>query len=130
MNDRKGASLVIAVMVVSAALFVIAVTNINVGIGDADLSLISSKGEQAYAVAEGCAQEALRQMRRTSSYGVGAGTITFTTSLGSCTIDIIDLGGNQRRVSVVGTTGGSSRRLMLTATVGGTMITIQSWQEF
>jgi len=125
----KAASLIIAVMIVSAALFVVAVTNINVGIGDTDLALVATKGEQAYTAAEGCVQDTLRQMRRSASYGVGSGTITFTSSIGSCTIDVIDIGGNQRRISVTGTVDDFSRRITVIATVGGSVITIQSWQE-
>lgn len=129
MIHQKGASIVIAVMIVSAALFVTAITNISVGIGDADLSLVASKGEQAYAATEGCAYDTLRQIRRSTSYGVGSGTITFTTAQGSCTIDITDIGGNQRSVSVVGVVGDVSRRLTIDLSVQSGLISIQSWRE-
>lgn len=125
----KGASVLIAVMIISAALIVIAIANMNISIGDADLSLAVSKGEQAYEVAQGCAEDTLRNIKRTSSYGIGTGTISFTTSIGSCTIDVTDLGGNQRSLNAIGSVGDFLRRITIQATVNADLITIQSWKE-
>ncbi|MBI4273034.1 hypothetical protein HY621_04250 [Candidatus Uhrbacteria bacterium] len=128
-SNKKGASVLIAILIMSGALVLIALASISQSIGELDLSYSSSKGNEALWLAEGCSQETLRRIRMNQSYGIGAGVITLTTSSGSCTIQITDLGSGNRRILSMATAATATKQIQVEFSLNGSVITITSWME-
>ncbi len=128
-SNTYGASVLIAVLLMSAGLFLIAWRTMITSISDADLSLVVAKGRESLSVAEGCAEETLHRIRMNEMYGIGAGIISLAIQNGSCTILVTDLGGGGRSIFVTGTVAQSSHRLRIECAVSGGAITITSWRE-
>lgn len=126
---KKGASLLIAVLIMSAALIIISFTSITQSIGDIDSSFSYAKGGEALWIADGCIEETLRRIRMNTSYGIGAGTMTLSISNGSCTIQVTDLGASNREIVSIGTSGEATRQITVRFVLTGTAITISSWKE-
>ena len=128
-SNKKGASVLIAILIMSGALVLIALTSISQSIGELDLSFSYSKGSEALWLAEGCSQETLRRIRMNQSYGIGAGAITLTTSSGSCTIQVTDLGSGNRRIVSVASSGSATKEIQVELSLNGSAISITSWTE-
>ena len=129
-NTReRGVAAILTVVIVAAAALIMAYTASMLGLGELDLGYTSQKGAEALSVADGCMEETMRRIRLNTNYGVGAGTINLSVSNGSCIINVEDLGGNQRRITVTGTTGDYNKKIQTTLTLTGNVITINSWEE-
>lgn len=129
MNSQSGVAALMTVVIVAAAALIIAQSAALLGIGELDLGYTAQRGAEALSVADGCMEETLHRIRLNTSYGVGAGDINLTVTNGSCVIAVIDLGSNQRRVTVTGTSGDYNKKIEVTLTLSGTAITIDSWEE-
>jgi len=130
LNTReRGVAAILTVVIVTAAALIMAYTASMLGLGELDLGYTSQKGAEALSVADGCIEETMRRIRLNTSYGVGAGTINLSVSNGSCIINVEDLGSNQRRITVTGTTGDYNKKIQTTLTLTGNVIAINSWEE-
>lgn len=129
-DKNRGVAALFVVIVIAAAAFMMAYGSALLGIGDLDMGYIQSRGHEAFAYADGCLEEALRQLRYNISYTGG----TYQLSNGSCVI-LVTTAGSTRTISVSGNTGGQySKHIQVTVTLGGdavsgTTITVTSWQE-
>lgn len=125
----RGVAALFTIVVVAAAGLLVAYSAAMLGIGELDAGYTSQRGSEALSVADGCLEETLRRIRLNTSYGVGAGTISLTVTNGSCRIAVTDLGSDQRRIEVTGTTDSYNRKLRAELSLVGNVITITSWQE-
>ena len=128
-NKDYGVAAIFIVVVISAASLLMAKSAAMLGLGELELGYTSQKGAEAFSVADGCVEEALRRIKLDTNYGIGMGTINLTVSNGSCSIDIVDLGGNQRRIVVNGNVGSYNKKIQVAISLAGSIISITSWQE-
>jgi hypothetical protein len=134
-TKNTGAVAIITVIIVSVAALIMAVGASRMGLGDLLGSYVMQKGNEAYSIAEGCAEEALQQLRTDQSYtGPGAGS-PLALGSGECTI-VVTGAGSSRTIAVVGripsvVDPGFSyvRSFTLNVTLTGTDITIDTWVE-
>ena len=128
--NQKGFSALIITVIGAAALF-IAVSSSLLGIGALNEVYTAERGYEAFYVADGCTEEALRRLRLNASYtGVGE-TITFPQLSASCTVTVTDLGSGGRRIVATGraANGMYERSIQMEITLSGNIITVTSWQE-
>jgi len=132
-NSRHngGFAALLTVLVVSAAVLIISYSASMLGLGELDMGYTAQRGEEAFYVADGCAEEVLGRMRKDANYGVGAGTVNLTVSNGSCTMNITDLGSNQRLVVVAGTVDSYTKKIIATTTVNVSAhsVLLDGWEE-
>ena len=125
---QNGIAAMMSVVIVGAAALLMTFTASIVALGDLEQSFVAQQGAEAFSVTDGCMEEALRRLRLDDQYAVSA-TENLTLSNGSCTIDVTDLGSNQRRVIVVGTVEDYNKKIQVELTLTGNVITIDDWQE-
>lgn len=99
------------------------------GLGELQHGFTSNLGEQAFAIGDGCADEALQRLRYSSAYAGG----TVTHGDDACTIAVSGSGGT-RQVDVVATVNGiivRSVRAQVALTVASprNTVSVTSWEE-
>ena len=124
-----GIAALLTIVIVGASVLIMAFGASFLGLGELDLGYNSQKGEEAFFVADGCMDEALRNIRLNIGYGVGTGSISLSVENGSCIIDVTDLGGNTRMVVVTGTSGSYNKKIRSVYALSGNVITSTSWEE-
>ena len=129
MNSQSGMAALVIIIILSAASLIIAVSVSSIGIDEALLGYVSQKGDGAFYAADGSMEESLRRIRKDANYGVAAGTINLSLGNGSCTIDIVDLGSNQRRVTVYGSSGSFNKGIETTVSLSAGVLSINEWKE-
>lgn len=125
-KDNKGYILLLSVLVVGAVGVAIATSLLLLGLGSSRNSLSLEQSDQAKAVANACAEEALQQIRDNASF---SGSNNLTLGQGTCLYSVTNLGGNNRQVVVSGTVGILIRKLTISVTAISPSIIIGSWQE-
>lgn len=128
-KTKSAVAALLTVIIISAVVLIMAYTASMLGLGELDLGYTSQKGAETLSVADGCIEETMRRIRLDTNYGVGAGEISLTVSNGSCIIQVTDLGGNQRRITVVGTSGDYNKKIQTEITLDNNVISINSWEE-
>ena len=128
--NQSAVAALLVIIIISAAALIMAYSASILGLGELDMGYTSQKGTESFSVADGCMEEVLRRIRLNTDYGVGEGEISLTVSNGSCIIQVSDLGGNQRRVSVVGKINNEYyKKIQVDLTLTGNVITIDTWEE-
>lgn len=128
-KNQRGIAALIVVIIIGAATLLIAATASYLGLAQLEMGFTSSKGIEASSVADGCMDESLYRIRRDSTYGLLISPISLSLGNGSCIINIVDLGSNQRRVTVTGTVSNYNKKIEEVITVAGGVITVNSWTE-
>src|SRR3989338_7442802 len=100
-----GFSALLTVLIIGVVALTMATSASLLGLGELELGYTYQKSGEAFSVADGCMEEAMRRLRLNANYGVGAGVITLTVASNSCTITVEDIGSNQRRITVTGQSG-------------------------
>lgn len=128
LTAERGFAALFTIVVVSAAVLIMAYSASLLGLGELDLGYTSQKGNEAFAIADGCMEEALRRLRLNSSY---AGE-TLTTINGSCIISI-ETSGSDRTITVTAsTTDAHYKKIEANVTLSSDtlpVITVNSWSE-
>jgi len=128
LKKQKGAIALITIIIISAASLLMAYTASILGFRELDTGYVSSKGEEAFSLTDGCVEEALYRLVIDSSYSGGS----LSLSNGSCIINVT-ANGNDRIVAVVGTVSGPIedyvKRVEVDLTLSGYQVTINSWEE-
>ena len=124
-----GFAALLTIVIIGAAALLMARNASLLGLGELDLGYTSQKGEEAFSVADGCMEEALRRLRINTTYPGG----TLSVSNGSCTITVAGIDPN-RTVTVTGTVAGTNttynKKIEVTLTISsGNVLTILTWQE-
>ena len=128
-NKQKGGAILLIVVIIAVATLIMAYSSSILGLGELDLGYTSQKGSEAFSIADGCIEETLRRIRLNTNYGIGAGTINLSVDSGSCAIDVVDLGENQRRITVSGTISDYTKKIETELILNGNIITVTSWME-
>jgi hypothetical protein len=133
-SQQNGVAALLTVVIIGAATLVMAYGASLLGLGELSIGYAEQKGAEAFSLADGCMEEALRRTRLNASYGVGVGTMNVSVTNGSCTIEVTDTGSNPetRNIIVRGTTGRFHKRIQSAFSLSADtppVITITSWDE-
>ena len=115
----------ISVLVVGAVGVAITTFLIMSGLASSRTSFALEQSAQAKALANACAEEALRKIIESSF--IGTGTISLDT--GICTYAITSQGGQKRTIKAIGTVDNIVRKVKIIINRISPTIKITSWQE-
>ena len=132
-TDKRGVAALLIVVIVGAATLIMAYSASILGLGELDVGYVSQKGGEAFSVADACTEETLRRIFLDNNYGVGAGNINLSVDNGSCIINVVDLGSNQRRITTTGTVTVENdtynKSIQTEITISSGVIAVDSWEE-
>lgn len=128
-RHEKGISLLIVVIIIGSALLIITASALVIGLGERQIGYIGARGDEAFSLADGCLSESTIRIRRNSSYGLGQGSIPLVFSNGSCSIQITDLGNNQRRIDSTATVAEFIKHIRSTVRIDPENVTLLTWEE-
>lgn len=122
----KGYIGLLSVLFVGAIGTVIAMTVLLLGIASSRTSFALVQSNQAKALANACAEEALQQIRNFLPFS-GIGTLTM--GQGGCNYSVAKGSGQNRTVTANGFVGSIVRKITISITTINPQIVISSWQE-
>ena len=126
-SDRsKGYIALITVLVTGAVGAAITVSLILLGLGSSRTSFSLEQSNQAKALANACAEEALQQIRDSTAF---TGTGSLTLGQGTCGYTVVNDGGENRTVTASATVGTVVRKIKIIVNAINPAINITSWQE-
>ena len=124
---------IMTIVVLSGIALILALGASLLSLGDLEMSYIFSKGEDAFFIAESCLEEVLRRICYERSYGLSQGQIGLSLPNGSCIIEIIETGADQRRIVAYGTSTSTetnwNKKIEADISFSSGFIAINSWQE-
>ncbi len=123
-TKEGGFAVMIAIIVIGAATLIMAYSSSILSMGELELGYYSEKGEEAFAVADGCMEESMRRLRIDSGYSGGI----LNLGSGSCTISISP-SGSDRIITVTGTVDNYNKKIEANITLSGNDIILNSWEE-
>jgi mitochondrial fission protein ELM1 len=124
-NGRYGFITLISVIVMVAVSSALAVSVILLGLDSMRTGQTINESNEAVAIADACAEEALEQIRTNDLIGAQAVTV----GNGECSYTIQDEGGEARRIEVTATAYSVTRRILVTTSTRTPDITITSWRD-
>jgi len=122
----RGYVALLAVLVVGAIGIVVVTSVLLLGLGASRTSAAVERSYQAKAYANACAEEALREVRASSSFS-GAGGLSIGN--GSCAYTVTVGVGPQRTVEATGTAETVIRKVEVEVSSLNPLLEISSWQE-
>jgi len=125
-KGNKGFLVLLSILIVSAVGVSIATSLLLLGVGSQRTSFAIEQSSQAMALADACAEDALEQIRKDSSY---TGTVTLSLGQGTCTYTISNGGGENRTINASSTVGTIIRRVQVSIDQINPSINASSWQE-
>lgn len=125
-SQRNGFITLISVLVVGAVGIAIALSLLLLGVGNSRTSFAVEQSNQAKALANSCAEEALQQIRDSTSY-TGSGSLTL--GQGTCNYTVTSQGGQSRTITVTGTVGTIFRKVKIIINNITPAISVTSWQS-
>ncbi len=129
-NNSKGGYIAISILLIlTAVLLGIMVTVAQLGIGEGQVSLALSKGEDALTFVEGCTEDAMLKARASSTFGDPVLTpVTITRPEGTCSITVLSKVGSWTMAATPSATT-YTRTIQTVFNRSGTGITLTSWKE-
>jgi type II secretory pathway pseudopilin PulG len=106
-KNTKGYTTLLAVLVVAVVAGLISVSTMILGVDATRTALVYRESAQAEALMDACMEDALQEVRDSSSY-VGSGG--FSLGSGSCTHEVTSGGGDSRTIHAAGQVGNTIRR--------------------
>lgn len=122
--DKRGVAALLTVLIVSVAALLIAFSAAVLGMGEMDMGYTAQKGQESYSFANGCVEEALRQLQLNVNW-TGE---TLNLSEGSCIIGVVQ-NANDRTITVSSRVNNFNKKLQVLVTINNEIITLNSWQE-
>lgn len=128
-NGKKhGVAMLFVLLVLSASALIMAYGVIFLGLGELGMGFAVSRGNEAFSIADGCMEEALRRLRTDSAYTGGS----LIASNGSCTIVVSGSGGvgTTRSIVVESVSDIYHKKLRATITLtASNSLVVNSWEE-
>lgn len=123
---KNGFAALFTVIVIGSAALLMAYGATMIGIGELELGYTYSQGGEAFALADGCIDEALERLRLNASYS--GGMLTFPN--GSCDIQVeVAPSPTQRTITVTSAINNTYYKKLQAVVTMGSAITIDSWLE-
>jgi len=128
-KNQKGIAAFLVIVMISAVALVMAYTASILGLGEIEMGFDSHKGNEAFAVADGCVEQALRRLRLDTNYT--GETLSFAEN--SCIISVSGAG-SSRTIYTTSTVGDYSKKIEADISftqdpVTGVVISLDSWEE-
>lgn len=123
---KKAFITLLSVIIAGFISVAVAVTLLAVGISSSKSSFTLEWSKHAKALADACAEEALKQIRASTSFS-GNGNLSLGQS--SCSYTVVLLSGENRQIISTGTVGTIIRKVKISISAITPKITISSWQE-
>jgi hypothetical protein len=124
---KNGYLTLVSVLVLSTITLSLSLSMLILGLASSRSSFSAEESLMALALANGCAEEGLQQIRDDTAF---TGTNTFNLSNGrSCTYDVSTGGGQNRTIDASGTVDTVIRRVKVTIDAINPQISVVSWQE-
>ena len=123
---QKGYIALITVLVTGAVGVAIAVSLLLLGLASSRTSFALEQSNQAKALANACSEEALQQIRDSTSF---TGTGTLSLGLGTCSYTVTSQVGQNRTATSTGTVGTILRKVKIIIDTINPSINVTSWQE-
>jgi len=124
--NKKGYVALITVLITGAIGVAIATSLLLLGLGSSRTSFALEQSNQAKALANACAEEALQQIRDSTPF---TGTGSLTLGQGTCGYTVVNDGGENRTVTASGTVGTVVRKIKIIVNTINPAINLTSWQE-
>ena len=125
--ENKGQVLLASVIVIGTIGLVIAGSLILLSISSLKGTIATRQSAQAVALNNACEEKALFLIKQTPSY---SGSDQIILNFQTCSFTVVDLGGNNRLVTVNSIIGNVIRRTQISLTVdSNSNITIDYWRE-
>lgn len=105
---------------------VVAGSLILLGLGFSKTSFALYQSNEAKALANACAEEALQKIQESTPF---SGSATITLGNGTCTYTVTKLTGQNRTITTSATVGTIIRKISITIDTINPNINITSWQE-
>ncbi|OGY60014.1 MAG: hypothetical protein A3B23_02965 [Candidatus Colwellbacteria bacterium RIFCSPLOWO2_01_FULL_48_10] len=125
-SSNRGFITLVSVLIAGAVGVAAATSLILLGIGFSRTSFSIEQSNQAKALANACAEEALQQIRSSTPF-TGSGNLSL--GQGTCNYTVTSLGGQIRHIEAYGTVGDIVRRVEADIDKITPDINITSWQE-
>lgn len=125
-NSNGGYITLVSVLVVGAVGVAIAISLILLGVGSSRTSFAVEQSNQSKALANACAEEALQQIKDSSSF-TGSGNLAL--GQGTCSYTVTSQGQQNRTVTASGIVGTITRKAKIIINKIIPTIVITSWQE-
>jgi len=125
-SNKNGYVALLSVIVVGAIAVTVAVTLLLAGIGWSQTSFDLERSNQAKALVNACAEEALQQIRNSTPF-TGYGSLSL--GQGTCGYVVTSGGGQNRTVNASSTVGVINRKVQITITAITPLIIVSAWQE-
>lgn len=126
MENTTGFVTLVAVLLVGVVGISIGLSILLLGLGSSRTSFAIEQSNQAKALANACAEEALEQMRDSTSF---SGSGSFSLGQGICTYTVTNLGGQNRIVATFGIVGTMVRKVKVVIDKINPKIHVVSWLE-
>jgi hypothetical protein len=124
LKQQKGLAMMMIIVIISAAALIMAFSATWLGLGELETGYTSQKGNEAWAVAEGCVEETLRRLKIEADYSGGS----LNLNNGSCIIEIAGAG-SSKTITATSTVDQYNKVVEVQITLTNNIITINSWQE-
>lgn len=126
MKNEAGYITLLSTLFLVAIGGVVAGSLILLGLGSSKTSLALDQSNQAKALVNACAEEALQQIRDSAVF---TGTGSLTIGQGTCSYTVTSGGGENRTITASGTIGTLVRKVTITINAVTLSINVTSWQE-
>lgn len=125
-QEQGGFVTLVSVLAIGAVGLVIVTSTLLLGVGNARTSFVYEQSNQANALTNACAEEALQQIRDSTPF-TGSGVLS--SGQGTCSYIITTQGGQNRTVTARGDVGTVVRKVEIVIDQINPTIEIVSWQE-
>lgn len=126
LQATEGYITLISVLVVGAVGIAITLSMLLLGLGSSRTSFAIDQSNQAKSLANGCAEEAMQQIRDSSPF-TGSGNLALGQE--TCAYTITSQGGQNRTINAFGTVGTIVRKVKIIINKINSTIQVVSWQE-
>ena len=123
-KDNRGMAALIIVLVIGATALILALSSSFLGLGELDMGFTSQKGGEVTSLADGCMEEALRQIQLAANYSGE----TLNLAENSCIIGV-QTDGDSRIITVTAVIGDYGEKIEANVTINDGVITLNSWQK-
>lgn len=123
-TNEKGVAALLTIIIVAATTLIISCSVAFMGIGELDRGYTYQRGAEAFAVADGCMEEALRRIKLDISYNGGS----LALGDGTCIIEVV-ANGAEHTITTTGAVDEYNKKIETKITLAGNIITINSWRE-
>lgn len=123
---KKGYTTLLSVLILGAVGITITTSLLLSGISSSRTSFAVEQSNQAKALANACAEEALQQVRDSTPF---TGTANISIGQGSCSYTVTSQGGQNRAITAYGTVDSITRKVSISIDAINPNIGVVSWQE-